>query len=302
MATLNKNSSEDSQESSIQDKSQLSLSRCNSADSNAHLVLNACKTAQSKFSALPATKVNNQCNAAALAIHTNNALQNANDAHLKATVATTPAVPATPPPTPSPPSSPPTRCNLSKNQQQHHYSHCGQQPPALRIQLDCDGGILNTAFIDNAAAPCPIHCTLPRKKENATFAKTLPLPATKAKSHNLTKATNTNTGQEQQQQHEQQQHQQQQYNDVQFRRHSAYAKVYRDLVNDNKCNLNQCSKQQQQQQPRPASYIQTVVTKNGYVTTSVQHEPPELNHLQTNGNAKDIGQVNKKRSWLKSQK
>lgn len=293
MSTIQKNSSEESQESSSNpDKSQLSLSRCNSVDSKAHLVVNVCKTAQARYSAIPASRLG-----ASSAPST-----------INSTAATT---------------NYPQSTDVTG-----HTTH--NLPPALRIQLDCEGGILNTAFIDNGTAGSIHFPSAPQntqtKKENSedsgcdkqqptvnpeTVAKTLPLSAAKI-NKNQVMTTNANYNEP-----EQEQQQQQSQSNVQLRRHSAYAQVYRDLVNDSKCNLNQRhattpTPTATHKQTRPASYIQTIVTKNGYVTTSVPHETAtasvassfidQHNLQQTYNNTKEQLQAPQKRTWFKAQK
>ncbi|XP_065358620.1 uncharacterized protein LOC135952546 [Calliphora vicina] len=263
-STVQKDSSLDSQESNNQDKTQLSLTRCNSVDSKAHLVLNVCKTAQVKYNTIPASKVNT----------TGNSNSNISSSRTFNNTTTDTNIPITPSPTTSPTAPcPPVHRNLntkncsSSNSNNHHTN--------LRIHIDSEGGILNTAFIDNASS-CPIHRTPHHKGQQCTDVS------------GETPTIYTS-----------------QYNDVQLRRHSAYAKVYGDTVNDNKCNLNQHQPQQQHHhiQQRPVSFVQTIVTNNGHVTSVQQHQH-QPSHIQQPPHIKecDNGKTPQKRTWLKTKK
>lgn len=253
-STVQKDSSLDSQESNNQDKTQSSLTRCNSVDSKAHLVLNVSKTAQAKYNTIPALKANT------------NGSSKCNAPYNKSTAKT--------------PTSPTTVLDAlsvcsphSHTETNHCNSYASNHHTNLRIHMDAQGGILNTAFIDNAT--CPIHCSTIYKGKNERISDT---PATPQP------AVYTS-----------------QYNDVQLRRHSAYAKVYGDAINDNKFNLNQ----QQLNAHRPLSFVQTIVSNNGQVTPVQQHQyqqqqniPQQPTHIKENDN----GKTPRKCSWLKAKK
>lgn len=259
-STVQKDSSLDSQESNNQDKTQLSLTRCNSVDSKAHLVLNVCKTAQVKYNTIPASKINTCGNSNISSSRTFN----------NKTTATTTTIPITPSPT----TSTTAPCPLNTNTKNCSSSNSNNHHTNLRIHIDSEGGILNTAFIDNASS-CPIHRTpLHKGQQSADVSSTVA---------GETPTIYTS-----------------QYNDVQLRRHSAYAKVYGDTVNDNKCNLNQHQPQQQHHhtQQRPVSFVQTIVTNNGHVTSVQQHQHQQSPHIKECDN----GKTPHKRTWLKTKK
>ncbi|KAM7354392.1 ABC transporter expressed in trachea isoform 2-T2 [Cochliomyia hominivorax] len=270
-STVQKDSSLDSQESNNQDKTQLSLTRCNSVDSKAHLVLNVCKTAQVKYNTIPALKVNTTSGGSS------NSSSNSHTYNNK--------TPTTPSPTNTCLASY-NNCN-SNSYNQHHTN--------LRIHIDSEGGILNTAFIDNASF-CPIHRKSTQKQqqqqEGVSQGKTVTNMVTITPTTTTTRQYTTKC------------------NDVQLRRHSAYAKVYGgDMTNDNKCNLNQ--QQQQQHTQRPISFVQTIVTNNGQVT-SVQHhhhyqqqQHQHQMHQQQQSQPHHIKEIDNgktphKRTWLKT--
>ncbi|XP_046812347.1 ATP-binding cassette sub-family G member 1 isoform X1 [Lucilia cuprina] len=251
-STVQKDSSLDSQESNHQDKTQLSLTRCNSVDSKAHLVLNVCKTAQVKYNTIPASKVNTAGNSTF-----NNKKKSSNN-------------PTNISPTSSAPSSPtahtPQLVHKSPKNCSNYIHHTN-----LRIHIDSEGGILNTAFIDNASssssttALCPIHRSSPQKVQLKQDVAEMPTIYTS------------------------------QCNDIQLRRHSAFAKVYGDTFNDNKCNLNQHYHHHNTQ--RPVSFVQTIVTNNGQVTSVQQHmQQQQQSHIKEIDN----GKIPHKRTWLKT--
>ena len=276
VSTVQKDSSLDSQESNNQDKTQLSLTRCNSVDSKAHLVLNACKTDQVKYNTIPALKVhaasaNSNINCSSVSkTTTNNSSTNTSSA------SSPPPAPTPTPPTPPPQSTARSNSTSSANCYDSAARYSKNHHANLRIHMDSEGGILNTAFIDNTTTiVCPIH----RTSSPSVYT-----------SH---------------------------CNDIQLRRHSAYAKVYGDTVNDNKCNLNQ------HHTHRPISFVQTIVTNNGHVTSVQQqqqqqhqqhhhqlqqHQEPQHQHKDKQQNIQphiketDNGKIPHKRCWLKTKK
>lgn len=268
-STVQKDSSLDSQESNNQDKTQLSLTRCNSVDSKAHLVLNVCKTAQVKYNTIPALKVNTT--------GTNTTTSSSHTSNNKSSTSS----PSTSPPCSSCPA-PNCSCSSANNNSNHLTN--------LRIHIDSEGGILNTAFIDNAPSLCPIHRSVsPRQNHHKG-------PPPKSQSTTTNNGNNPVVTSH--------------CNDVQLRRHSAYAKVYvsGDCINDNKCNLNQ-----QPTNQRPVSFVQTIVTNNGHVTSVHQQHQKQLQYSQhqqkqqhqtTSQNIKEIdnGKTSHKRCWLKTKK